>query len=502
MEITIASFLLFSVFLLSILLSIKPKTKQTLPPFPPGPKPLPLVGNLLQLGSTSQPHVTFTSLSKTYGPIFSLKLGQVTTIVISSKEYAKQVFQNHDAALAARHVPAALHVRNHHEWSMAWLAPGPRWRSLRRVCAMELFTTQRLDEYGFLRRQKVQELMDYISESAKQGIPVEIGRVAFTTSLNLLSRTIFSTDLADLSSRSSQQLKSVVSKLMEVGGSPNISDYFPILAKLDLQGKLKKMDALAEKLQVIIDEQIDRRMKEREDGSTAKNDFLDVLLGSQLGVEGLEDLYQLLRSLFSDLFVAGNDTSSSTVEWAMAELLNDPISMKKARDELSSVIGPKREMEESDINELPFLKAVVKETLRLHPPVPFLLPRRAQESVELGGFTIPKNSQVLINVWAIGRDETTWEDPFKFNPMRFLEREVDFRGRDFELIPFGAGRRICPGLPLAYRMVHLMLGSMLHRFEWKLPEETMTKGHDMSEKFGVTLCMASHLKAIAVPYKL
>ncbi|KAJ3682614.1 hypothetical protein LUZ60_015187 [Juncus effusus] len=494
MEITILSFLLFALFLLSILLlSLKPKTKsQTLGPLPPGPKPLPLIGNLLQLGP--MPHITFTSFSKTYGPIFSLKLGQVTTIVISSHELAKQLFQNHDLALAARFVPACLHVDKHIEWSMPWIAPGPRWRSLRRVCTMELFTTQRLDEYGYLRKQKVQELMDFISQSPKQEIPVEISRVAFTTSLNLLSRTIFS---IDLSSYSSQELKSTVEGIMDVAGSPNLSDYFPILAKWDLQGQKRKMGGHFKKMHDIFDEQINRRMKDKEEGLTAKNDFLDVLLESQLGAEGQSELRQALRSLFTDLFAAGSDTSSSTVEWAMAELLRNPNLMKKAHDELTSVIGPNREMEESDISQLPFLKAVVKETLRLHPAAPFLLPRRAQESVELGGFTIPKGSQVLVNVWAIGRDEKIWEDPSKFNPERFLDSEIDFKGRDFELIPFGAGRRICPGLPLGYRMVHLMLGTLLHRFEWKLSEEA-TKNIDMSERFGVTLCMASHLKAIAV----
>ncbi|KAJ1689171.1 hypothetical protein LUZ63_013326 [Rhynchospora breviuscula] len=500
---TLSLLFLLSVSLLSVfLLSQKRKTKKAdLYKLPPGPKPFPIVGNLLQVGPTSHPHITFTSLSKTYGPIFSLQLGQVTTIVISSQEYAKQLFQNHDLALAGRHEPDATRVEAYHEWSIAWLPPGPRWQTLRRICTTELFTTQRLDSYVSVRKQKVQELLNFISKSAKEGTSVEIGPAAFTTTLNLLSRTIFSTDFTSFDSDSSQDFKKIVEELMVAGGSPNVSDFFPVLTSLDLQGIRRKLKRHNKFFRHVFDEQIDCRIKNRKEGSIACNDLLDVLLDSQFGAKEQEHR-QALISVFGDLFIAGTETSTNTVEWAMAELLQNPVTMAKLHDELASVIGLEREMEESDISRLPYLQAVVKETLRLHPPVPFLLPRRAQETVEFGGYLIPEGAkyiQLLVNVWAIGRDETTWPDPLKFRPERFMERDIDFKGRDFELIPFGAGRRICPGMSLAYRMVHLMLGSLLHQFEWKMPEEVAKNGLDMSEKFGVTLAMARHLKAIAIP---
>ncbi|KAJ3684510.1 hypothetical protein LUZ61_013674 [Rhynchospora tenuis] len=285
---------------------------------------------------------------------------------------------------------------------------------------------------------------------------------------------------------------------MVVGGSPNVSDFFPVLTSLDLQGVRRKLKHHDKLFRHVFEEQIDCRIENRKEGSIACNDLLDVLLDTQLGAKEQEHR-QALLSIFGDLFVAGTDTSSNTVEWAMAELLQNPVTMATLNYELASVVGPEREMEESDISQLPYLQAVVKETLRLHPPVPFRLPRRAQETVVFGNYLIPEGAKLLVNVWAISRDETTWPDPLKFRPERFLERDIDFKGRDFELIPFGAGRRICPGMPLAYRMVHLMLGSLLHRFEWQLPEEEAKNGLDMSEKFGVTLAMAQHLKAIAIP---
>ncbi|KAJ4771787.1 hypothetical protein LUZ62_056044 [Rhynchospora pubera] len=489
--------LLLSVSLLSVfLLSQKRKTKHY--KLPPGPKPFPLVGNLLQLGPTSQPHITFTSLSKTYGPIFSLQLGQVTTIVISSQEHAKQLFQNHDLALAGRHEPDAARVEAYHEWSIAWLPPGPRWRSLRRICTTELFTTQRLDSYVSVRKQKVQELLNFISKAAKEGTTVEIGLAAFTTTLNLLSCTICSTDSDSFDSGLSQDFKKIVEDVMATAGSPNVSDFFPVLTSLDLQGVRRKLKHYNKFIRHAFDELIDSRIKNKKEGSIACNDLLDVLLDSQFGAN-VQEHRQALISILGDLFLAGTETSSNTVEWAMAELLQNPVTMAKLHYELASVIGPECEIEESNIGRLPYLQAVVKETLRLHPPVPFLLPRRAQETVEFSGYLIPEGAKLLVNVWAIGRDETTWPDPLIFRPERFLERDIDFKGRDFELIPFGAGRRICPGMPLAYRMVHVMLGSLLHRFEWKLPEEAAKNGLDMSEKFGVTLAMARHLKAIAIP---
>ncbi|GJN24717.1 hypothetical protein PR202_gb12472 [Eleusine coracana subsp. coracana] len=170
--------------------------------------------------------------------------------------------------------------------------------------------------------------------------------------------------------------------------------------------------------------------------------------------------------------------------------------MAKACAELRRVIGERRNIEESEIGQLPYLQAVVKETFRLHPPAPLLLPRRAEKTTEIMGYTIPNGSRVLINIWAIGRDANIWPEPEKFTPERFLVKAVDFKGGDFELIPFGAGRRICPGMPLAIRMVHLVLGSLLNQFKWSLPAELERNGVDMTEKFGVTLVKAVPLRAI------
>jgi cytochrome P450 len=186
------------------------------------------------------------------------------------------------------------------------------------------------------------------------------------------------------------------------------------------------------------------------------------------------------------------------MEWAMAELLCNPEALSKAKLELKQVIGEGHPVEESDISRLPYLQAILKETLRLHPSTPLLLPRKAGADVEIYGYIIPKGAQVLVNAWAIGRDPTLWENANLFMPDRFLESEIDVKGRNFEIIPFGSGRRICPGLPLAIRVLHLMLGSLIHTFDWKLENGVNCEDMNMEEKFGITLQRAHPLRAVPI----
>ncbi|KAG9441571.1 hypothetical protein H6P81_017425 [Aristolochia fimbriata] len=462
---------------------------------PPGPVPAPVVGSLFKLGD--QPHRSLAVLAATYGPLMSLRLGQVTTVVVSSAAMAKEVLKKHDQSFAGRSVVEAARVLGHEKVSMVWLEPGQQWRRLRSLCNTSIFSSQRLDAGESLRRRKVAELLAHVKNRALSLKPVDIGKVAFVTVLNLISNTVFSVDMVDIDMDETQEFKDLIWEIMEEAGKPNLVDFFPILRPIDPQGIRRGMKTKLVKLHRVFGKQIDDREISR---STSKhqrrNDFLDALLDE----ENAELSRIELNALFTDLFVAGSDTSSVTVEWAMSELLRNPESMARARTELDEVMGERAEVEESDIPRLPYLQAVVKETLRLHPPVPFLIPHRAECDVEIAGYTLPKHTKVIVNAWAIGRDGEVWENPECFNPERFLgtSSNVDYRGRHFELIPFGAGRRVCPGLPLAYRMVHLMLASLLLSFSWKLPAGIVAHDLDMREKFGITLHKSTPL--MAVPY--
>ncbi|KAG2677463.1 hypothetical protein I3760_12G098700 [Carya illinoinensis] len=463
---------------------------------PPGPKPFPVIGSLFDLGD--KPHKSLSKLAQTHGPIISLKLGQLTTVIISSAHTAKQVLQTHDQLLSNRTVPDALRAHNHNEYGMPWMPISTQWRSLRKLCNNHLFSNKILDANQDIRYKKVQALLAEIRQSSITGEVVDIGGAAFKTVLNLLSNTVFSVDLADPNSETAREFKEITRNIMIEAGKPNLADYFPMLKKIDPQGITQRLTVHFGKLIELFDRMISQRLQLRKmPGYITNNDMLDTLLN--ISEENNDEMDRTkIRSLFLDLFVAGTDTTSATLEWAMVELLHNPETLSKAKAELEQVIGKSNPVEESDIIRLPYLQSIIKETFRLHPAVPFLLPRKAEADVEINGYIIPKNAQVLVNAWAIGRDPSLWENADSFMPERFFGSEIDVRGRNFELIPFGGGRRICPGLPLAIRMLHLMLGSLIHAFDWKLEDGFEKEDMNMEDKFGLTLQIAYPVKAVPI----
>ncbi|KAL3739372.1 hypothetical protein ACJRO7_020739 [Eucalyptus globulus] len=449
---------------------------------PPGPRPLPIIGNILEL--SDKPHQALAKLSKLYGPVMTIKLGPITTIVISSPEAAKEALQKNDQLLSGRQIPDTVKASGHYAESVVWLPASDKWKQLRKVCTVQMFSAHKLDAGQLLRRKKVDELVSFIHQSCQQGQSFDIGKAAFTTVLNLISSTLFS------------EFRDLVWGVMEETGKPNVSDFFPALRWFDPQGARRRISGYFSRLLAIFDRMIEERTKAMASlvASSPSNDVLDSLINLK---ESGELSRHEIKSLLLDLFIAGVDTSTSSLEWAMAELLHNPEKIALAHEELDRVIsGDGGTLQEPDITRLPYLQAIVKETLRLHPPVPFLIPHKAESDVEIGGFRLPRHAQVLVNVWAMGRDPGIWSNPNSFMPERFLGGEIDFKGRDFELIPFGTGRRICPGMPLAYRMVHLILASLLRSFDWKLEEGVTPEEMDTTEKFGITLQKATPLCAI------
>ncbi|PPR96511.1 hypothetical protein GOBAR_AA24171 [Gossypium barbadense] len=451
--------LLFCIFLFLLF-----RRRSSAHSLPPGPINFPIFGSLHRLGS--HPNQSLYQLAKTYGPLMTLRIGYVTTVIVSSAEFAKQVFQTQEQSFSDRTVPDCVASQPNPESTLAWAPGDGRWRNRRRLCSTQLFTVQRLNSLQHLRHQKAQQLIQHINKQRASGSQVKIGEVAFATTLNLISTTIFSSDIVDPEFSTAQEFKDLVWRIMEDSAKPNLSDYFPIL-------------------------------KRASDSVSRNGDLLDVLL-DQCQQDESDFTRQNIKPLILDLFIAGSDTSAITTEWAMAELLRKPGVLQKTRRELMEVIGTKRTVQESDLDKLPYLEAVAKETMRLHPAAPLLLPYKAKNDVEICGYTIPNNTQLLVNAWAIARDPNYWNHPFSFCPERFLDSSLDFRGRYFEYIPFGAGRRICPGLPLAVRMVHLILASMIHSFDWKLPHGIHPQDLDMQEQFGMTLKKAIPLCAIPI----
>ncbi|XP_019152629.1 PREDICTED: cytochrome P450 76A2-like [Ipomoea nil] len=465
---------------------------------PPGPRGLPVLGNMLDLGP--ELHKTMEGLKQEYGPVVWLRIGTLNTVVIQTVVAATELFKNHDVSFADRKIRDVNWAYNYADASLALAPYGAFWRVLRRICSAEMFTGRKMNDTAAIRRKSVDDMLMWIEKEAiaagRGG--VEVARFAFLASFNMLGNIVMSRDLADPDAEITSEFFNAMTRIMEWSGRPNISDIFPCLRLLDLQGLRRKMARDLRITMGIASSFLKERMKEGADDTENLKDFLSVLL--EFKGKGKDEPEKLseheILVLIVEMFLAGTETTSSTVEWAMTELLKNPEAMEKVRAEISKVVGSEKKLEENDIDNLPYLQAVVKETFRLHPPLPFLIPRKAVEDTKFMGYDVPKDTQVLVNVWAMGRDPECWEDPLTFKPERFLGSNIDVKGQHFELIPFGAGRRICVGLPLGHRMTHLVLGSLLHQFEWAVERCVDPKTMDMRDRVGITLRKLQPLKAI------
>ncbi|XP_059078133.1 cytochrome P450 76T24-like [Cryptomeria japonica] len=401
---------------------------------------------------------------------------------------AKEVLKTHDQVFAGWPIMAFARAHDQDKSIMSLMEYGTRWRRLRRIATTELFSSKLPRDFN---------LCNTSGETSER--------------------------VFDPRNPASVEFKDTIWTLLKLGGASNLANFFPFLAFLDPQRILSRTVTLLQKMYdffyVFIKDRLASRRKSGLEQSDCGKDFLDVLLDNRSEDFTLKDIrlfitvslekiykYSVVGSAYPsflayvvsdkneiftvrdmiemflkklELFMAGSDTIATTIEWAMAELLHSPQTMKRVQAELKEIIGLNRHVEESDIDQLPYFHAVVKEVLRMHPAAPLLICHRAESRCKVAGFVIPKHTQVIMNVWRIGRDPAVWKEPSIFSPERLLE-----------------GRRICVGLPLASQMVHLVLASLLHSFEWALPHGMSVEQLDMTDEFGLTLKNAVHLEAI------
>ncbi|KAL5207778.1 hypothetical protein ABZP36_032213 [Zizania latifolia] len=462
---------------------------------PPGPTPLPVIGNLHNLGGVV--HHKLADLARIYGRVMSLKLGFVNAVVVSSREAAKEAFTMHDRRLAARLIPDTFRACGFADRSVVFLpSADPHWKAMRGIQGTNVFTPRGLAALRPIRERKVRELLDYFAPRA--GEALHIRHAIHTAMINMVSSSFFSMDIADFGSDTAHELRDLVDEIILLISKPNLSDYFPILRPLDLQGLRRLSEKRFRRIFSILDDIIAQRLAHTKANLEKHNDFLDALL--EVMATGKMEREYVMAMLF-EAFVAGGDSIAFSVEWVMAELLRNPRVMAKARAELKDVLGGKQAVDEADTASLPYLQAVLKESLRMHPPGPLMLPHLAvEDGVEIGGYAVPKGTAVMFNAWAIMRDPATWDAPDEFMPERFLQRATpfDFRGKETEYIPFGTGRRLCPGAPLVERVLPLVLASLLHAFEWRLPAGMSPEDMDMSERFMTTNTLAVPLKVVPI----
>ncbi|XP_004300719.1 PREDICTED: 3,9-dihydroxypterocarpan 6A-monooxygenase-like [Fragaria vesca subsp. vesca] len=476
--------------------SRKKCSKNPIPPLPPGPIGLPLLGYLPFLGTDL--HHELTDLARVYGPIYKLRLGSKLCVVISSPTLLKEMVRDHDIVFA-NHVPitAAL-VGSYGERDIAFGPYGPDWRRLRMVFVSKMLSKTNLDDSYALRREEVHKSIGHIYD--RIGTPIDLGKLAFDTATNNVMRMLWGGTIlkGEKAAEAGAEFRKAVTGTMELLGKPNVSDFFPALSIFDIQG----IEREAKKLISVTDKILDSAIQQRMNYTLAegeRKDFLQFLLEYHNHEDSaLSITMQQLKAVLTDIVVGGTETTTAMVEWVMAELIQHPDEMKKVQEELTQVVGLDNLVEEFHLPKLHHLDAVVKETLRLHPALPLLVPRRPSDSATIGGYTIPKGTTVFMNAYAIHRDPSHWDNPLEFRPQRFMDpsNKFDYLGNKFQYVPFGCGRRICAGLLLAERMLTFELASFLHSFEWRLPDDAKL---DLSEKYGLVVKKMTPLFAIPTP---
>ncbi|CAI0378862.1 unnamed protein product [Linum tenue] len=417
------------------------------------------------LASNPLPHRALRDLAQKHGPaIMHLQLGQVQTIVVSSAQIAE-----------------SANILAYGCTDIVFAPYGDYWRQLRRICTIELFSAKMIKSFGSIREDEVSKLVAAVSAASSSAAGVDLTAMFCKLTYSILSRAAFG-EVRESSSSSEAFLPLIdeITRFLQV-----------------LTGVASKLNVLHEKADKVLESIIAdhrarighmRRPGEEAEEETAA-DLLDVLLKHHEGEGnmGFSLTTDNIKAVLVDLFFAGTETTATSLDWIMSELVKNPRVMQKTQSEVRRVFGPQGKVDEARLHELTYLKMVIRESMRLHPPVAVLLPRTGAEDCEIGGYHIPAGSSIMVNAWAIGRNPEYWTDAETFWPERFLESSVDYKGAHFQLLPFGAGRRICPGMSFALANLELPLARLLYYFDWKLPDGQENECVDMTETFGATV---------------
>ncbi|KAK8509434.1 hypothetical protein V6N12_001443 [Hibiscus sabdariffa] len=482
--------LLFSLF---IWLKLSTRKRLNLPPSPPT---LPIIGNIHQIGKVA--HRSLRDLSTKYGPLLLLQLGYNPTVLVSSPQLVKEIVKNHDIIFSNRPKMTALNFLYYGGRDMVFSPYGEYWKQVKKISVLELFSHRRVHSFQFVRAEEVEAMVNKIRGASLKGEAVNLSDMLMLISSNIASRCILSHKSEDEGGCS--KFGQLGKRLLILTSAFSIGDVFPYLKWLDvLTGYIPSMKALSSEFDAFLD-QVIQEHREHESGDQVSNrkDFVSIIM--QLQKDRMYDLdltQDNIKGVLLDMFIGGTDTTKATIEWTMAELLKHPIAMKKVQEEVRHVVGKESKVEMEDISKMGYLKCVIKETLRLHPASPLLAPRRTSASVKLGGHDIPSDTTVLINAWAIHRDPEWWEKPEEFIPERFENSSIDFQGQDFHYIPFGFGRRACPGLPFGIASAEYAVANLLYWFDWKLPAG---EDLDMNDVYGITLHMKTPLRVLPLSH--
>ncbi|KAI3673566.1 hypothetical protein L6452_39689 [Arctium lappa] len=489
-------FLIFSFFLISSLSfsililflfksrSSSSKSHKNLPPSPPR---LPLIGNMHQLGSS--PHRALQAMAQSYGQLMLLHLGTVPVLVASSADVAQEILKTHDLIFSNRPKTNINNKLTYGLKDIAFSQYGEYWRQVKSIAVLHILTNKRVQSYRQVRKEEASLLIEKIQETHESMVNLTELLISLTNNVTCrvaLGRTY-----------DGKKFKNLLERFLELLGSFSVGSYIPFLTWVDwLSGLERRADDVAKEfnefLEGVIEEHINKKLVD-----VQGQDIVDILLEIQRdNTMGFHLERDEIKAIIMDIFGGGTDTTFTNLEWVISELLRHPKAMKKLQQEVREIGHGRTMITEEDLGKMPYLKAVLKENLRLHPPFPLLVPHESTHDVKLLGYDVAAGTQVIINAWAIGRDGSTWTKPNEFQPERFLNSPINYQGFHFELIPFGAGRRGCPAIQFAMVINELVLANLVYKFDLALAQGECL---DMSETSGLTAHKKFPLLVAATP---
>ncbi|KAK9205392.1 hypothetical protein WN943_015659 [Citrus x changshan-huyou] len=484
-----------SLFILSALVLKAIKHSRRLPP---SPWALPIVGHLHLLGPSL--HHSFHKLSTRYGPLMSVRIGSVLGVVTSCPDVTKELLKTNDVTFTGRKSSAAIECLTYNS-SFAFAPYGPYWQFMKKLSAVELLGSRTLHQFLPVRTNELRELIRFLFEKSKSGQSVNITDELLRFANNIISQMMLSIRCSGKGGQA-EECRTLAREVTEIFGEFNISDIIWIFKSFDIQGFNRRFKDIHRRYDSQLENIITNReklRKEKKESEEKVKDLLDILLDV---LENQNSEIKLTRdhvkALCVDFLTAGTDTSSTSLEWSLAELINHPMVLQEAQQELDQVVGRNRLVQESDVPHLPYIQAIIKESLRIHPPIP-LISRKAVEDCKIGNYVIPKDTVLFVNLWSMGRDPKIWKNPLEFQPERFLSQsnsEIDVKGLHYQFLPFGTGRRGCPGLSLAMQELPATLAAMIQCFNFKVtsPDGVV----DMTERPGLASPRAQDLVCVPV----
>ncbi|WVZ62739.1 hypothetical protein U9M48_012449 [Paspalum notatum var. saurae] len=463
------------------------------PPPPGPPRQLPVLGNLLQVGS--RPHRYFQNLARRYGPVVQVQLGRVRTLVVSSPDAAREVLRTNDLHCCSRpNSPGTYCPRllSYDYRDVAFSPYSDYWREMRKLFIVELLSMRRVQSFAYARAAEVDRLVSSLAAAGSPpggGAAVDLSEMLYALFDGIIGTVAFG-KMYGSSQFERSSFQHVMDETLRVLGSFTFEDFFPAsgLARLAdvLTGAAGRRRSVFRKIDRFFDLVIDKHLEPERLQAGVQEDMVDALVkmwreqgDDNEGAHGFTRHH--IKGILMDTFAGGIDTCAVTMIWIMSELMRNPRVMRKAQAEVRSLVGNKPRVDEEDVKNLSYLKMVVKENFRLHPPGTLLIPRETIRGCEIGGYDVLPGTRVFVNVWAMGRDPSIWENPEEFMPERFEGSDVDFRGSNFELVPFGSGRRSCPAVAMAVANLEFVLANLIHCFDWVLPQGMKEEDIDMEE---------------------